>query len=127
MNKENTKKLFEKYPKLFAGKDKSLKESLMPFGFECGDGWIWLLDNLCDSIQDYVDNNKKPQPEAIQVKEKFGTLSFYMYNMDDLIHGMIWMAESMSSTICEKCGTTENVEFMTDGWMMVRCKECKEN
>jgi len=38
MNTENTKKLFEKYPIIFGGHTKPLTESLMGFGFECGDG-----------------------------------------------------------------------------------------
>jgi len=28
------------------------------FGFECGDGWYWLLDNLMNTIQSYCKNNK---------------------------------------------------------------------
>jgi len=53
---ELEKKLFEKYPKILAGKDKPITESLIPFGFECGDGWFWLIGNLCDTIQKYCDS-----------------------------------------------------------------------
>lgn len=72
MRRELEEKLFKKYPKLFCGKDKPITENLMFFGFECGDGWYWLVDNLCDSIQGYVDSRngsirirKKAVAEAI--------------------------------------------------------------
>jgi hypothetical protein len=82
MNKELTQKLFKKYPKIFPKKNRTHKGSLMSYGFECGDGWYWLIDSLCDIIQRYYDANSKrqgfKQPVAEQVKEKFGALRFYV-------------------------------------------------
>ena len=43
MNTENTKKLIEAFPALYRGYKKSPRESLMCFGFECGDGWFDLI------------------------------------------------------------------------------------
>jgi len=128
MNKELTDKLWKKYPKIFAGKDKSIQESLIPFEFECGDGWYWLIDQLCNTIQNYLDSNKHlklEQVEATQVKEKFGRLSFYIYGGDETIRGMIWLAESMSYNICEICGSTEDIT-QSSGWVYTRCSKCKE-
>jgi len=56
MNEENTKYLFEKYPKIFADKDKSMQETCMCWGFECGDGWFAILNGMCSNIQNWVDN-----------------------------------------------------------------------
>ena len=56
MNEENTKYLFEKYPKIFVNKDKSMEESCMCWGFECGDGWFKILDLMCGKIQHHIDN-----------------------------------------------------------------------
>lgn len=56
-----------KYPKLFVNRYKTPMESCLSFGFECGDGWFWLIDNLCDSIQSYIDNNSK----QYRIKNKF--------------------------------------------------------
>lgn len=39
-----------------------------------------------------------------QVKEKFGTLRFYYTGGDEVIDGMVQMAESMSAVTCEQCG-----------------------
>ena len=128
MNYELTEKLWKKYPKIFAGKNKSIQESLIPFGFDCENGWYWLIDQLCDCIQSYIDANKHlkiPQVEATQVKEKFGTLNFYKFGGDETINGMIWLAENQSASICEICGSTDNVT-QSKGWIYTRCSKCKK-
>lgn len=123
MKAELQNKLYKKYPKIFAQKDLTIQESCMPWGFDCGDGWYWLIDNLCDCMQRYIDANNVYQVEAIQVKEKYGTLSFYTHGGDDTIGGMVWLAESISGTICESCGSTENVT-QTKGWIYTICEKC---
>lgn len=123
MNPKNTKYLFEKYPRIFIGKDRPITENLMPFGIECGDGWLWLIDNLCGCMQRYIDANEKEQVEALQVKEKFGTLRFYTNSCGDLIDGMIWFAEALSARICENCGSTVDIKATT-GWISYLCPKC---
>lgn len=123
--------LVNKYPKIF--RDRFSSRS-MRFGFEHGDGWFWILDQLCDSIQRYIDNKNKyidpdkqvPQVVASQVKEKFGYLNFYYEGGDDIINGMITFAASLSQQVCEKCGTMENVG-RTSGWIKILCKDCYEH
>jgi len=129
MKKELDEKLVKKYPKIFVDRYGDMKKTAMCWGFECGDGWYWLIDNLCDSIQSYIDNNKHlniPQVVAVQVKEKFGGLRFYIEGGNEYINGMISIAESMSYNICENCGTTENVT-QTKGWVYTRCENCKKD
>ena len=126
MNKELTQQLFDKYPKIFIQKDLPPSESLMCFGFECMDGWYWLVDHLCNSIQSHIDNNlhnKIPQVEAVQVKQKFGSLRFYYNGGNDYIRGLIDFAEYLSYNICEKCGSTKNVK-RTKGWISALCEDC---
>lgn len=125
MKKELEEKLFKKYPKIFKQKDLSPRKTLICFGFECGDGWYWLIDNLCSCIQNYIDANDRPQIEVTQIKEKYGTLSFYYIGGNDMVDGMVWLAEEMSGTICETCGTTKNVT-QTKGWIKTICKKCLE-
>lgn len=126
MNSTLTKMLYDKYPKLFIQKDNDMRTTCMCWGFECGDGWFWLIDQLCGSIQSYIDCNNKEQVEVTQVKEKFGTLSFYIDGADDWVYGMIAFAESMSASICEVCGSTDGVT-QTDGWIKTLCKKCINN
>tara|TARA_A100001515_G_scaffold91598_1_gene73033 strand:+ start:3597 stop:3986 length:390 start_codon:yes stop_codon:yes gene_type:complete len=97
MNKELQDRLFEKYPKIFRQKDLSPQETCMCWGIACGDGWYDIIDTLCHQIQNYVDDNKIPQVEALQVKSKWGTLRFYVYGGDQYVQGLISMAEAMTS------------------------------
>lgn len=140
MNKQNTKKLLETYPKIFSRYNLPPTQTAMCWGFDCGDGWFWLIDNLCHSIQTYVDsrnegirirkkaklsmNEEEWQVEASQVKEKFGGLRFYINGGNDYIQGMIWLAEDMSKRICERCGGTKNVQQTTTGWISSLCPKC---
>ena len=60
MKAESQKQLLEKYPQFF----EYLKEYRGPvipmqFGFECGDGWYDLLDNLMEQITSYTKYNGK--------------------------------------------------------------------
>ena len=99
MREELDSLLCQKYPKMFVNRNKSMQETCMYWGFECSDGWFDLIDELCSSIQSYIDNNSRapdriiPQVTVDQVKEKFGTLRFYTTGGDRLIDGMIWFAE----------------------------------
>ena len=125
MNKELENKLFEKYPKIFVQKDLSMIETCMCWGICCGDGWYWLIDQLCSALQYHTDENGFPQVEALQVKEKFGGLRFYASGIADELRGYISFAERLSDSICELCGSTEHV-IQTGGWIMTRCAKCLE-
>jgi len=59
MKQELQNKLFEKYPLIFQDKDKSMQETCMCWGIDCGDGWYWLLDKLCSNLQWNTDHNNK--------------------------------------------------------------------
>ncbi len=125
MRKELKEKLVSKYPKIFKQVGLPLDQTGMYFGIECGSGWYWLIDNLCECIQKYIGDNELKQIEATQVKEKYGTLRFYTSGGDDIIFGMTWMAEHMSSKICEKCGSTDNVYTKpNDWWISYLCDKC---
>lgn len=133
MRKELDIYLVEKYPKIFKNRYADIKKTSMGFGFQHNDGWFWLLDQLCDSIQKYIDNNneynekKISQVIATSVKEKFGMLSFNYYNGNDYIDGMVMMAERMSRNTCEFCGSIHNVGSTNGGWIYTICKECYTN
>lgn len=72
MTDQQDRYLVLKYPKLFVNRYKSPMESCLSFGFECDSGWFWLIDNLCDSIQSYIDNNSKQW----RIKNKFARIIF---------------------------------------------------
>jgi len=127
MKQSLDKQLVEKYPKIFKDRYTDMKDTAMCWGMECDDGWYWLIDSLCESIQNYTEYNKVPQFVATQVKEKYGTLRFYGDGGDELIDGMIWLAEHQSGTICEKCGKPGDSKVEGGnpyGWMKTLCKYC---
>ena len=136
MRQKLDKLLCEKYPKMMVNRNKDMKETCMCWGFECGDGWFNILDQLMGNIQHHIDWNNKnfekgykqykqvPQVTLDQVKEKFGTLRFYYSGGDDEISGMVRMAESMSGVTCEGCGNPG--ERRGGGWVHTYCTPCEE-
>ena len=132
MKQEFDKLLCERYPKMMVNRDKDMKETCMCWGFECGDGWFNILDQLMGNIQHHIDWNNKnfekgykqykevPQVTLDQVKEKFGTLRFYYSGGDDTVDGMVRMAESMSAVTCEECGNPG--KQVGGGWITTLCK-----
>ena len=174
MKLELDKLLCEKYPKMMVNRNKDMKETCMCWGFECGDGWFNILDQLMGNIQHHIDWKEKQRtsamaynlmaaqakegnfdlfddsmkdlnnpeykakrlseviagdfrsvPESIpqvtldQIKEKFGTLRFYYTGGDDIIDGMVRMAESMSAVTCETCGNPG--QQRGGGWIRTLC------
>jgi hypothetical protein len=126
MKQELDELLCARYPKLMANRHKTMQETCMYWGFECGDGWFDILDKLMANIQKHIDLKERqglsvPQVTVDQVKEKFGTLSFYYTGGDEYISGLVSMASSMSGVTCEACGKPGK---QTGGsWIKTRCEE----
>ena len=117
MNKANTKKLLEDFPDLYSEHTKPAMESLMCWGFDCYDGWFDLIYELSKKIGEY-----DPGVKALQVKEKFGTLRFYIHGGDEKIDDIIDQAEQKSSEICEICGKLGRLRGKS--WVIIACEDC---
>jgi hypothetical protein len=114
MTPEKTEQLIKKYPNIF-------KET---FWFECDDGWFNIIDTLCSNIQHHLNNNPDVEPVlALQVKEKFAGLRFYIYGGDDTIDRLINDTESISLNVCEACGEPGTVK-KRNHWLLCRCDNC---
>ena len=129
MRKELDEALCKKYPKIFRDRNGNMRDTAMCWGFECGDGWFNILDQLMGNIQHHIDwRNKKEEVVAQvtldQVKEKFGTLRFYYTGGDDEISGMVRMAESMSGVTCEECSAPAKTHG--PGWIRTICEPCEQ-
>jgi len=59
--------------------------------------------------------------KASQIKEKFGTLRFYLTCGTDKMHEYASMAEEMSSNRCEQCG--KYGKLRGNGWLYTACDE----
>ena len=210
MNPELEKNLVNKYPLLFKGTFGPVNKTCMHFGFECGDGWYGIIDELSSKleplVEDTLDNNvcmcgetkdnhenstgrctikydvpfslrinhgylayhdqidtsfksyhrrvkfrlltkingvgwklsrllmkygvckKKPSAcegfdpyhvKCAQVKEKFGTLRFYMHSATEEMYDLISKAEQKTETTCEVCG--EEGKVRSGGWIVTLC------
>ncbi len=76
----------------------------MCWGFTCDDGWFDLINELCAQLQTTADAGRIAQPVAMQVKQKFGGLRFYVRGGDAEIHALVRRAMEKSLVTCEVCG-----------------------
>lgn len=130
MTPENTAKLYQAFPLLYRGKDKSIQESCMSWGFECHDGWFDLIWNLSHAIEESarrsgIAPNPDSWPEAVQVKQKFGSLRIHLIHHSDEINTLIASATEVSQTICEKCGATNAQSVTINRWVQTLCTKCQ--
>ena len=106
--------------------DPTLQHNLMHWGFECGDGWLEIIDTALSKMETL---DLPYDFEIFQIKEKFGQLKIYTSgNVDERtyekLRHIIDEAEMKSSVTCERCGEhgkTENIH----GWYITICEECK--
>ena len=125
MKQELDEYLCKTFPKMFSERHLPMQETAMCWGFECGDGWFNIINQLCQNIQHHIDWKNRSeelvaQVVVSQVKEKFGSLRFYYSGGDDAIDGMVRMAESMSGVTCETCGDVGT--STSEGWIKVLCE-----
>ena len=114
------------------------------FGIECGEGWLELIDILCNYFEHKLISKEATFIHFAQIKEKFGLLRVYF----DLelptprkgtdpnktfteIHQTVSTMEGVSSIVCEDCGQMKhegfNVEMRSlSGWKMTKCDKCFE-
>ena len=126
MNKDLEAKLTKRFPGIFADMYGNPRETCMAFGCECSDGWFDLLFRLCEDIEKAEKADDRHKFKALQIKEKFGTLSFYYVGGNDEIHSLVSAAERESGKICERCGSREDVTTEGPGWILTLCGICRE-
>jgi len=91
--------------------------------------WLWRVSiwiaqhtplyeaKYCNCTKYIVDH-----PRASQVKEKFGTLRFYMTTGSNEMYNLIDEAEKESAKTCEFCGKPGKLR--SGGWLLTLCDEC---
>ena len=142
MEEQKFEELAKRHPDLF--------QKSGDFEFSIGDGWYGIIDVLCGMISYRLENAKsrlkyamenpdakftKPiaelekdvvaamdeLPVITQVKEKFGTLRFYVHGGTSEMNNYIEFAEAMTGRVCEECGAPG--ESRTGGWIKVLCND----
>lgn len=72
----------------------------------------------------YCEKYDPPIGVAVQVKEKFGSLRFYMHNSTEEMEELISKAEEETSKTCEACGKPGTER--SGGWIFTLCDGCWE-
>jgi len=97
----------------------------MAYGFCCGDGWYHIIRWLSEKLEPAIAAlPEEERPCAFQVKEKFGTLRYYMSSETDEMTKWIAMAEHLSADTCEECGAEGKLR--PGGWIQTLCDGCHE-
>jgi hypothetical protein len=78
-----------------------------------------VTQEMIDEAKAKMDEEASKVPVAVQVKEKFGGLRFYVQAATDKHYNYISFAESMSYRTCEECGAPG--KRYTDGWHRTLC------
>ena len=93
-------------------------------GIAVGKGWWPIIESLCSNIQHHIDWKEKQgnlvsQVTVAQIKEKFGEIRFYYDGGNDIIAGMVSMAEAWAAYACEECGAPGTIRH--GGWIKTLC------
>jgi hypothetical protein len=138
MNKINS--LVEEFPQCF---DKHFERD------RCGDGWYGIVRDFVRHLASHNTNirnqSKREWEENLSslekagipatpwqdigwiqiscIKEKFGTLRIYLENADEFANGLSIMAESHSNSVCEECGSNQNLVSCRP-WVRNLCEPC---
>jgi hypothetical protein len=115
---EFEQKMYDKYPVMLKGLTMSAQESCLSWGFECGEGWHPILEEMFDKLGALDED-----VDIGQVKEKLGGLRVYYMGVSDNVAKIIKEAETKCETTCEVCGKEGTLN--TKGWYSVRCDEHK--
>src|SRR5476651_2075196 len=129
MKEELEKKLVERWPTWFHVQS-DIQHTLLPLGFEHGDGWFAIVWRLCEQLEPLVARLEREtgRPfKVLQVKEKFGGLtstSSTCLKTTDVqwlalwrpprSHG-IWRFWRASTTTCATTPTTEVFGIRSNG------------
>ena len=123
MRKDLEEKLVKRFPTWF-DLSGDVHRTLMPFGFEHGDGWFSILWRLCVDLEPLAAELEKETGErfeVVRVKTKLGTLRFYVSHHTDAIDGRIAEVQEESSRTCEICGQPGRLR--SGRWIQTLCDE----
>jgi hypothetical protein len=117
------------FPTLYAQRFDDMQSTCMCWGFECDDGWEPIIRKLSEKLE-FLNNIGVVKVEAIQVKEKFGTMRFYTSIMDssaplwaDIVWALTDEAEGRTAWTCERCG--KDGKLRGTGWVRTLCDNCE--
>lgn len=127
MRQDLDEALVRDFPNLYTDRNAPMSVTCMCWGFDVGDGWEPLVRELSAALEALIvklPDGERENYRAMQVKEKFGGLRFYMTCSTDEMQALIDEAERKSYETCEACGQQGCVR--KGSWIRVRCDGCSE-
>jgi hypothetical protein len=118
MRQELAAALVRDFPTLYVDYGGDPRTTSMSWGFQCGDGWESVIRRLSERLA-ITD----PEAKATCVKEKFGTLHFYVTGSTEAGAEAIRQAELESANTCEQCGAPGKARKQC-GWISTQCGSC---
>lgn len=119
------------FPHLYRDRHGDKRDTCMCWGFP-GDGWEPLIRRCSEKLEPLA---RETGLRAMQVKEKFGALRFYVRDADDsrelpaaifkTVRAAVGAAEKESRRTCEHCGAA-GLTHNTGGWWLTLCDVCLE-
>jgi Mor family transcriptional regulator len=88
--------------------------------------WENIIYAICSLIEKEVEERGIDPIRAVQVKEKFGGLRFYLEGRDERVETMIDHFEYLATTVCAKCGSFKDVSLTKSAWLLYYCIDCRE-
>ncbi len=125
--------LCEQFPLLYRDRHGDPRQTLMCFGFDIDDGWFNILYMLSSGLEKLIQSYPLflSDLRAVQVKEKFGGLRFYISGypsepvLNELVENLISSAEYLAWKTCEMCGAPG--VSRSGGWIKTLCDYHVEN
>lgn len=87
-------------------------------GIELCTGWCPLVNELCETLMAMGCGGK-----VAQIKEKFGTLRFYINNCTEAQYEAVHEAEDKSASLCLECGAPG--KLTGKGYLLTLCEPCE--
>ncbi|MGD0884486.1 MAG: hypothetical protein ABSA46_06345 [Thermodesulfovibrionales bacterium] len=95
----------------------------MAFGFECGDGWMSLLEDLFAKINTEAKKANLTEFKVVQVKQKFGDLVVCVVKGNDAIDELIGAASKKAAATREDCSKPGRKREFNE-WYSTQCSKC---
>jgi len=126
MNEKLTNRLFHEFPNLYRDKNENMQNTVLCWGIGTSDGWFQIIYDLSKKLEEMIlelPESKREHIRASQVKEKYGTLRFYMTASSDRMNEAIGQAEELCIKTCEYCGQSGELRCLI-GWFSTECDSC---
>lgn len=114
---------------IFRGRNDGIHKNITSFGFDCGDGWFQIIEALSLEIEKIALRQREAGieedflPRVKRIKQKFGTLRFYVHNNTQEIQELIEEAQAQSAITCEQCGNPGKIGG--EDYIRVLCDACR--